>query len=251
MKKYLPLLLIAMMAYSCKKDGINPAEKQLISSETITDYYPADSTFNFVVNMQYDDNNRLTATTRNYGPRYYINTSNYSYDSNGNIVQLSFLVGSNPDGAYTYSYKNGVPLSTSYQASNSTSVVVEAIYTTQGSKVTGVTFPNSSDLTETLTYNGNNYNVLSYSNGTTYTYTYGDHKSPFLYTGLKYSLYGLEYTINDNEILEIKAVNSTGGVTDQKNVFTYNAEGYPLKEQTYTNGTLTETVIFSYTEVKQ
>jgi len=251
MKKYLLLLLIAIMAYSCKKDGLNPAEKQLISTETVTDYYPADSTFNYVVSMQYDDNNRLTTVTRNYGPRYYINTSNYSYDSNGNIVQLSFLEGSNPNGSYTYSYKNGVPLSTSYLAPNSTSSVVEATYTIQGSKVTGITYPNSADLTETLTYNGNNYNVLSYSNGTTYTYTYGNHKSQFLYTGLKYGLYALDYVINDNEILEIKAVNSTGGVTDQKNAFTYNADGYPLKEQTYTNGTLTETVIFSYTEVKQ
>jgi len=251
MKKYLLLLLIAIMAYSCKKDGLNPAEKQLISTETVTDYYPADSTFNYVVSMQYDDNNRLTTVTRNYGPRYYINTSNYSYDSNGNIVQLSYLQGSSPNGTYTYSYQNGVPLSTSYLAPNSTSFVVEANYTVKGSKITGITYPPSSDLTESLTYNGNNYNVLSYSDGNTYTYTYGNHKSPFLYTGLKYGQYGLDYVINDNEILEIKAVNSTGGVTDQKNAFTYNADGYPLKEQTYTNGTLTETVIFSYTEVKQ
>ncbi len=251
MKKYLPLLLIAMMTYSCKKDGLNPAERQLISSETITDYYPADSTFNFVVNMQYDNNNRITTVTHNYGPRYYINTSSYSYDSNGNIVQISFLQGSNPNGTYTYSYKNGVPLSTSYLAPNSTNAVVEAIYTVEGSKVTGVTFPLSSDLTETLTYKGNNYNILSYNDGSTNTYTYGNHTSPFLYTGLKYCLYGLGYVINDNEILEIKTVNSSGGVTDQKNAFTYNADGYPLKEQTYTNGTLTETIVFSYTEVKQ
>jgi hypothetical protein len=250
MKKYLPLLLIGIIAYGCKKDGLNPAQRQLISTETVTDYYPADSTFNYVVSMQYDENNRLTTITRNYGPRYYINTSNYSYDSNGNIVQLSFLQGNNPNGTYTYSYKNGVPLSTSYLAPNSNSTVVEAIYTVEGSKITGITYPNSNNLTETLTYKGNNYNVLTYNDGTTYTYTYGNHKSPFLYTGLKYGLYALGYIINDNEILEIKEVNSTGGVIDKKNVFTYNADGYPLKEQAYTNGTLVETVVFSYTEVK-
>lgn len=250
MKKYLLLLLIAIMAYSCKKDGLNPFETQLISSQTITDYYPADSTFSYVISMKYDDNNRLATLTYNYGPRYYINTCNYSYDSNGNIVQLSFLEGSNPNGTYTYSYQNGVPLSTSYLAPNSTSPVVEAVYTVQGGKVSGVTYPNSPNLTETLTYNGNNYNILSYNNGTTYTYTYGNHKSPFLYTGFKYSLYALNYIVNDNEILEVKGVNNTGGVLDVKNVFTYTGEGYPLKEQTYTNGTLTEAVIFSYTKVK-
>jgi len=251
MKKYLPLLLIATMAYSCKKDGLNPAKKQLISTETVTDYYPADSTFNYVVTMQYDNNNRLTGVIRNYGPRYYLNTSTYSYDSNGNIVQISYFQGNNPNGTYTTSYQNGVPVSTSYQAPNSNSAVVEANYTVEGSKIIGMTFPLSPSLMETLTYNGNNYNVLSYSDGSTYTYTYGNHTSPFLYTGLKYCLYGLDYVINDNEILEIKEVNSNGGLTDLKNAFTYTTEGYPLKEQSYTNGTLTETVIFSYTEVKE
>jgi hypothetical protein len=67
-----------------------------------------------------------------------------------------------------------------------------------------------------------------------------------LYTGLKYGLYALNFVINDNEILEIKEVNNSTVVKDEKNVYTYNTDGYPLKEQVYINGTLTETVVFSY-----
>ena len=251
MKKYLLFLLITTIVYSCKKDGQNPIAKKLISSETVTDYYPADSTFNYVVYFQYDDNNRLISTTHNYGPRYYINSSNYSYDSNDNVVQLSFLQGSNPYGTYTYSYSNGLPTSTSYLAPGSTSAVVVAVYTMTGSRITGATFPTQANETETFTYHGNNYNVLSYSDGTTHNYTYGNHPSQFLYTGLKYSLYGLNYVINDNEILEIQEINNTGVVKDEKNVYTYNEYNYPLKEETYTNGTLTETVVFSYTDFKE
>jgi len=241
-------MLVAILTYGCKKDGLNPADKLLISTETVTDYYPGDSTLNSTVTMQYNSDNTLSSASYNYGPKYYVNVTNFSYDESGNLTQEAFLQGPTSDGIYTFNNQNGIPQSTSYEAPNTTSAVLEATYTLQNGKVAGITFTNSGNVTETIAYNGHNYGNSVYSNGTATTFVYGTHKSQFLYTGYKYCLYGLRYIINDNEILEEKTTYSNGEVNDEKNSYTYNTQGYPLKETTYTNGTLSEVCTYSYTQ---
>jgi hypothetical protein len=56
MKKLSTFLFIAILILGCKKGGVSPADKLLISSETITNYYPNDSTLTFKVNLQYNAN---------------------------------------------------------------------------------------------------------------------------------------------------------------------------------------------------
>jgi hypothetical protein len=251
-KLYLSLLFIIILVYGCKKDGKNPAVHLLIASQNITDYYPGDSTLTYQKTMQYDNMNRLTSVTYNYGARYYLAYQYYSYDANSDIIKMTDVEGTtDTTEVVTYDYQDGIPVSTYYSAEGSANPVLEATYTVSKNKVTGTTFTNSGNpATETITYNGNNYNAFTYDNGTTYTYTYGTHISPYLYTGFKYCLDYLSYVINDNEILEEKVAYNTGQVEDYKYNYTYNSQGYPVTEQYTNGGTLEATVTFSYISAK-
>ena len=141
MKKYLPLLFIAILTYGCKKDGLSKADRLLIGSETATVYYSADSTLNFTAIMEYNSDNTLKSASYNYGPQYYVNIDDYTYDGNGNLTQLAFNEGTIPNGVDTYEYQNGIPVSTAFTPPGSTTAVVEAEYTLKDGKVQNTLYP--------------------------------------------------------------------------------------------------------------
>jgi hypothetical protein len=248
---YLLITLIVVLSSGCSKSGESP-QRMLIASETVTDYYPGDSTLTYKVSMQYDNQNRLTNVTKNYGPQYLIAYYTYSYDANSNVISLAQVDGTNPIGVITYKYLNGVPISAFYQAATDPAPTEAAEYETfNNNKITAVDYPNGGNpITETLTYNKDNYNQVIYSDGTEYQYTYGTHKSPFLYTGFKYILYKISYVINDNEILVQKVTEPSGAVYNYTHVYQYNSQGYPTRDQESINGTLNTTVDFNYTPYK-
>jgi hypothetical protein len=237
MKKILLLLLAVVLIYGCKKD--ESFERYQLSSETVTQYISSDSTLTEQISFQYDEFNRLNTVIHNWGPQYYVETDSYRYDNGGNLISLSL---STPvqTGTYTTSYSGGYPTSTTYNLNGNTSTVY---YTFENGRLVATDFGAT---VEYLSYNGNNYSLLSYTDGVEYLYTYGTHTSAFLYTGYKYPLWGLSYVVNDNEILSVKTINNNILTSTTVNNYTYNSTGYPSKVQEYTNGNLVNQVTFTY-----
>lgn len=254
MKKLLALLFIATLACSCKKNGTSPAaEKFLISSENVTDYQPGD-TANYQLIMTYNNHNMLTTVEDINGislPVYYI----YTYDENDNMLDTWIRDGADtakttgfPLDTTIFNYANGLPVSSSYTEYGLNGPQLLNTYKIANNKISEVAFSGTGNAAgfADITYKGNNFDTFTYAGGAITTYTYGTHNSPLLYTGYKYYLASVLYVKNDNEILEIRTVSATGQVDDQKFTYTYNSQGYPIKQVETDNGTPAETIVYSY-----
>lgn len=254
MKKQLMLFIaITSLAWTaCKKNDSNPIPDNQNLLTRITEMDANDTT---LTTVSYDNNKRISTVKTSDGSE-----SNFTYNGN-NLVTIENKADAENKTILQVTYENEKPSTAVYAIYEDGELhnKYKVSYILTGNAVSQILMKDSTNTTEVaktvITYQNNNIaKVESYYDGhlsNTQNYTYGNKRSIFSSTSLKYVIDPFTLQLfSDNEVTK---ETSTFGDSSQEttHAYTYDENGFPLtavvsEKELPAGETTTSTLKFEY-----